>query len=420
MMRIACFETLSLGKLSLSKHPAASPKTTPSKGLSSLAHFMPRRNFCSAAKDFQEASFYDTTIEEYTKKPVIPICITELMKQGVDLNATKLLESARFIQNQLPIRLALRIQEMRQLPFVTGCNPYIRNIHSMYLEAFRKLRTFPSIKTLQDDFQYVELLQSLVTQHSSVISTLAKASVEISPHMSTADLNIFLDSMLTTRISRRVLAEHHIALHHHYHSGNKKNTDFVGIIMLNLCPAKLAQKIIKQAQTICFTTYGKYPPVELYGHKDSSFSHIPRHLEYMLLELLKNAMRASVEAHQRLFDVPPIRLTFAKGDNEFSICIQDEGGGVPAAQLDKIWNYSYTTVPSLDISLEESNLVPVTFRDGSLGGPMAGLGFGMPMTRVYANYFGGSVELCSLDGLGSDVFLRLNHIGDSPEHIVEI
>jgi len=44
--------------------------------------------------------------------------------------------------------------------------------------------------------------------------------------------------------------------------------------------------------------------------------------------------------------------------------------------------------------------------------PMAGLGFGLPVSRLYAKYFGGDVEIQSMEGYGCDVYIRLDHIGD--------
>jgi pyruvate dehydrogenase kinase 2/3/4 len=36
---------------------------------------------------------------------------------------------------------------------------------------------------------------------------------------------------------------------------------------------------------------------------------------------------------------------------------------------------------------------------------MAGLGFGLPMSRLYAQYFGGDVSFSSMEGYGSDVLV---------------
>lgn len=49
------------------------------------------------------------------------------------------------------------------------------------------------------------------------------------------------------------------------------------------------------------------------------------------------------------------------------------------------------------------------------GGPMAGWGFGLPTSRAYATYLGGSLQLQSMEGLGTDVYLRLRHIDGKKE-----
>lgn len=54
----------------------------------------------------------------------------------------------------------------------------------------------------------------------------------------------------------------------------------------------------------------------------------------------------------------------------------------------------------------------LTFRFG----PMAGLGFGLPMARVYAEYLGGALDMATMHGYGTDVYLRLNHLGDKVEN----
>jgi signal transduction histidine kinase len=47
--------------------------------------------------------------------------------------------------------------------------------------------------------------------------------------------------------------------------------------------------------------------------------------------------------------------------------------------------------------------------------PMHGLGFGLPTSRLYAEYFGGSLDAMSMFGYGSDVYLRINRLGDQAE-----
>ena len=59
------------------------------------------------------------------------------------------------------------------------------------------------------------------------------------------------------------------------------------------------------------------------------------HSDYIMLELLKNSMRATVEWHGVDADFPPIKVIIADGnDNEdVVIKVSDEGGGARVAAV---------------------------------------------------------------------------------------
>lgn len=42
-------------------------------------------------------------------------------------------------------------------------------------------------------------------------------------------------------------------------------------------------------------------------------------------------------------------------------------------------------------------------------------GFGLPTSRAYAEYLGGSLCIQSLQGIGTDVYLRIKHIDGKEE-----
>ena len=66
--------------------------------------------------------------------------------------------------------------------------------------------------------------------------------------------------------------------------------------------------------------------------------------------------------------------------------MSDEGGGIPRSGLPKIWDYLYTTYPEnfSKFDTEES-------QDFSRQTPLAGLGYGLPLSRLYARYVGSRV-----------------------------
>jgi len=48
---------------------------------------------------------------------------------------------------------------------------------------------------------------------------------------------------------------------------------------------------------------------------------------------------------------------------------------------------------------------------------LAGWGVGLPLSRTYARYFGGDLDIKSMDGFGTDAYLHLNILGDGCENL---
>lgn len=71
--------------------------------------------------------------------------------------------------------------------------------------------------------------------------------------------------------------------------------------------------------------------------------------------------------------------------------VADEGGGIPRSGMPRIWTYLYTTSES-PLSVMDADL------DG-VDGPavMAGYGVGLPISRLYARYFGGDLNITSME-----------------------
>ena len=110
-------------------------------------------------------------------------------------------------------------------------------------------------------------------------------------------------------------------------------------------PYDVVQSAIQDATMLCEREFGEAPSVEVIGRLDLTFCYIPTHLHYILLELLKNAMRATMEFHSDKVDKPSITVVIANGkeNEDVIIKVSDEGGGIPRSQIQRIW--SYCTLP---------------------------------------------------------------------------
>ena len=92
------------------------------------------------------------------------------------------------------------------------------------------------------------------------------------------------------------------------------------------------------------------------------------------------------------------------GSSQLSI---DEGGGIPRNGMERIWTYTYTTAEA-----------PEDRGGRQEHDAMAGYGFGLPLSRLYAKYFGGDLQVISMDGYGTDAYLYLNKLGTQRERTV--
>jgi len=125
-------------------------------------------------------------------------------------------------------------------------------------------------------------------------------------------------------------------------------------------------------------------------------------------------------------NVPPVTVIIADSPSNEDVIIKvsDEGGGIPRSQIDQIWSYLFTTA---DNNVQENILqaapVPAATPSSSDDGTsstaalskspiLAGLGFGLPMSRAYTRYFGGDLDLISLEGYGTDAYVYLVRLGE--------
>jgi len=412
------------------------------------------------------AAVTDDEIANLTSKRQHALSLADLVKHGrPPLSSEALFSSANFTLSLLPIRLANRIQALRNLPFIVVSNPNISRIYNNYLHSLSTLLPWQhrTISNLEDEIQFTSVLADLVATHQDTIPILAKGFLECRRYISPTEVTRFLDTHLRTRIGTRLIAEQHIALHYssvpHFDPSASptpcpEHPSYVGVIDTALCPAQVVESCAQFVAEICELKYGVRPEWIIDGEPNTTFAFVPMHLEYIVTELLKNAFRATVESRH---SKEPIVITIApepadteddgaqnsssssrkvilpppaedKGafrsedispldDNApgVTIRIRDRGGGVSPEVLPNIWSYSFTTFSEEDeipgVSHGSQDALSVISAASGGGSSIAGLGYGLPLSRAYAEYFGGGIGMQSLYGWGADIYLRLKGVG---------
>ncbi|KAH8108193.1 branched-chain alpha-ketoacid dehydrogenase [Cristinia sonorae] len=413
-------------------------------------------------------------LEEFAKHSPRPLTLPKLFSFGRPLSSESLLESASYVLSEVPRLFGSRVKNLEALPFIVGMNPFIARTLAAHRKSFKAMAMFPPVRSLEENSQVTAQLESLVQAHANDIPTMAKGFQECSRYMTPEEISEFLDSAICNRIAVRLIAEQHIALSRALQNGGEKSKEYIGVIHLACSPKDMIKMCGSFVSELCEATFGAAPEIIIDGDIDATFVYVPVHLEYILTEILKNAFRASVERHQKLGrssqqPIAPVYITISppspprtsdplhnRRPSYLSMRIRDEGGGVSESNISQIFSYSFTTAgwSSSSSSMDDGGSLgsgggggPYAAQhvggmagvlDGSFGssgasglfgeivsrgvqvgmGTIAGLGYGLPMSRLYAKYFGGSLDFVSLDGWGSDVFLKLRCLDDADDVVI--
>ncbi|RZC88209.1 hypothetical protein C5167_016009 [Papaver somniferum] len=365
-----------------------------------------------AAKKLSETYSKDliNELKKWGKMKRTGVSLRYMTEFGSRPTEKNLLISAQFLHKELAIRIARKALELEKLPYGLSEKPAVLKVRDWYVDSFSDVRSFKEINDTNDELAFTQTIKSIRLKHTSVAPTLAlgvqQLKQDLGPKINIQDLSEihqFLDRFYMSRIGIRMLIGQHVALH-----DPDPLPDCIGCIHTRMSPLEVARNASEDARSICLREYGSSPDVKIYGDHNFTFPYVPSHLHLMVFELVKNSLRAVQERFMDSDEVaPPIRIIVADGLQDVTIKISDEGGGIPRCDLPKLFSYLYSTSKSpLDENMTMSSSDTAT---------MAGYGCGIPISRLYARYFGGDLQVISMEGYGTDAYLHLSRLGDSAE-----
>ncbi|KAK7014975.1 protein-serine/threonine kinase [Favolaschia claudopus] len=417
-------------------------------------------------------------IHHFASFPQTGVSLQQMVLFGQNPSQGTLLKASQFLAEELPVRLAHRVKELDELPHNLSAMPSINKVKNWYAQSFEELISFPPI-TLPPDIRqalmmrsdevalpesipnpsltgavfkngnsangngfnklklrvpmerryyantqdvnfppevqhyntrFTKTLETIKSRHDPTVTTVAQGVLEWKKSQKTStiglDIQAWLDRFYLSRIGIRFLIGQHIAL-----NTQQAHPDYVGIICTKANVHDIVEEAIENARFVCEEHYAmfKCPPVQLICPKDLTFPYVPGHLSHICFELLKNSLRAVVERFgvENEDAFPPIKVVVVEGKEDITIKISDEGGGIPRSAIPLIWTYMYTTMEGQGIDQD--------FHASDFKAPMAGFGYGLPLSRLYARYFGGDLRLIAMEGYGTDVYIHLNRLSSSRE-----
>ncbi|CAL8267894.1 unnamed protein product [Lota lota] len=343
-------------------------------------------------------------IDYYSKFSPSPLS----MKQFLDFGSENACErtSFAFLRHEVPVRLANIMKEINLLPDNLLGTPSVRLVQSWYLRSLQEIIEFKD-KNAEDDkvtYDFTDAVIKILNRHNDVVPTMAQGLVEYKEAYGTdpivsQNVQYFLDRFYMSRISIRMLLNQHTLLFAGKVKVNPAHPKQIGSIDPNCRVTDVVMDAYENARSLCDRYYMNSPELqmeEFHVKEDGSpvtVVYVPSHLYHMVFELFKNAMRATMELYGDSTECPAIRAQIALGSEDLTVKVSDRGGGVPLRKIERLFTYTYSTAP-------RPSMEP-------LAAPLAGYGYGLPISRLYARYFQGDLKLYSLEGYGTDAVIYI-------------
>jgi signal transduction histidine kinase len=166
----------------------------------------------------------------------------------------------------------------------------------------------------------------------------------------------------------------------------------------------------------------KCPTVIIDGYGSSGdFTYISEHIEYIVFQLLSNSVRHTLQYHAKSTSPPPpVTITICSNDTDILIRISDQGGGMSPETYRDLWSFTsrrrfknFETISQMAARIAEEEELPWSWQ----GQQDQHLGIGLPMSKVYSEYWGGELKVMSMEGFGTEAYLRIPRLGNQTENI---
>eukprot|EP01062_Namystynia_karyoxenos_P058956 TRINITY_DN50397_c0_g1_i1.p1 TRINITY_DN50397_c0_g1~~TRINITY_DN50397_c0_g1_i1.p1 ORF type:complete len:441 (+),score=113.28 TRINITY_DN50397_c0_g1_i1:96-1418(+) len=320
---------------------------------------------------------------------------------------------AEEVRVEMNLRLARATSALLELRPPLAAPDGLHSVRSGYIEQLQRLVHFGSERGAVDSPAKEELfsaeLRSALRADSGVMRRLHQAMAAGAPPQEAegdyAEADRALGEFAKWRTAWRLLADHHLALRGQLCSAPAETGSRVGVFHRHVRPGDVADRCFFDAQSLCIAQLGRAPRGIVEGDIES-FEYIPGYLSFVLFELIKNALHATLRVHGKRGSLPDVVLDVQHHGGAITLSVRDEGGGIPEELLCRPWAFGFTTAAP-GVSGGGARFVD------SAQGCIAGYGFGLPLSRCLLEYLGGSLELLNRPGFGVDAVVTIPLAGSA-------
>jgi len=361
---------------------------------------------------------FERLLDELAAQKATAVSLTNLWRVGLDSSPDQTLLNAQFLWRELRLRFAQRARQLSRLPGGLSLHPAVQEAIAVYHDVTARLVTCPKPHTFADEAMFAAVLRetkpsSILIPHKIGLALADRARTQPLSAHEQREVDKELDAFFMSRIGHRFLIQHYLASR-----DGRRRPGFSGIISGKCSPVDVIRDAAARATELVNKKCGACPEIEIIGDRQDTFTYLPSHIYFIAAELLKNACGATVR-FRRLPSgelpagtvLPPVRVIVARGEEDVAIKVEDQGGGIARSRLADVWRYKgyWSDDVGDDCLFDTVDAPPVA---GGSAAPLAMHGLGLPLSRLYAKYFGGTLHLTPMEGYGTDCYVRLNRLGD--------
>eukprot|EP00744_Colponema_vietnamica_P019032 GILI01026906.1.p1 GENE.GILI01026906.1~~GILI01026906.1.p1 ORF type:complete len:379 (-),score=38.86 GILI01026906.1:40-1176(-) len=298
-----------------------------------------------------------------------------------------LLQDARLLNEALVIRMSRALEMIRHIPQAAESRE-IQNLVRDHAAWFASVCASPPVVDAASHAAFLSVLSELQHPPGHVIlqqfATIGRQFAAEGPH---SYVQSSLQSLCRRRMVWQLMVANHVAL---------CNGTSAGVFSDTINPFHVVNACTQSVRCQCAQSLGCSPQFVVTGDTITSLTHVEPNISFLISELLKNAARATAMHHASLMathqksaadPLPPVQvsimnsLTVPSGYSPptITVTISDEGGGIPKGLEVTAWDFGSTTA-TIDPMHEA---------------PIAGFGVGLPLSKLFAEQFGGSLSLKS-------------------------
>jgi hypothetical protein len=291
----------------------------------------------------------------------------------------------------------------------------------IHTDTARDCRTILDLSPEKAAPYLADTLSSVSTRHARTVETLAEVVVALRPHATTlrhgggGGLDSLNDDamilpFLHQRLGIQLLCEHYMEV-----VGKRKKA--AGTIDVQRSVQEAVLDAMGEAKILTEAHY-EHPPVLEYGggsratserddDDDLKATWVGPWLHYVLVELLKNATTATVQAHpstpsESLLPPPPVVITATQDDHTTFIYIDDRGTGVGTSTTTTVQDtFRFAQTEHIWDRMDEQTTYAM------VRPPLRGLGVGLSLSAAMMTYFGGALRLEARAGGGTRAVLTI-------------